>query len=169
MNNLKLILNLYGFFSITVILLTIFLFTYTKKYKQTKIRVFGLFLDLSKSDCIVLATNLLHLIISIYCVFNIQNFNLLFGSMIIINSIICIFLSLNIHIIIAEIIYTTITLVVLILLNLVSTYLLKINYDTMTNALSIVFRGTIFVYLLFISIRKLELVLKKNKYVRRNM
>ena len=63
MNNLKLILNLYIFFSIIVILLAVFLFIYTKKYTQKKVRILGLFLDLSKIDCIVLATNLLHLII----------------------------------------------------------------------------------------------------------
>ena len=169
MNNLKLILNLYIFFSIIVILLAVFLFIYTRKYKQKKVRILGLFLDLSKVDCIVLSTNLLHLIISIYCVFNISSFNIMFFTMIAFNSIVSIILSFNLHLIIAEIIYTFITLFGLILLNLVNTFLTKINYDTMTYILSLVFMGTIVVYLLFISVRKLEIVLKKNKYVRRNI
>ena len=37
-----------------------------QKYKQKKVRILGLFLDLGKVDCIILATNLLHLILSIY-------------------------------------------------------------------------------------------------------
>ena len=169
MNNLKLVLNLYIFFSIIVVLLAIFLFIYTRKYNNKKLKIFGLFLDLSKLDCIVLGTNLLHLIISLYCVFNISKFGLLFISMIIFNSIIGIILSFNLHFIIAEIIYTFITLVVLVLLNLVNTFLNNISYDKMTYILSLVFMGTIVVYLLFISVRKLEIVLKKNKYVRRNI
>ena len=169
MNNLKLILNLYIFFRIIVILLAVFLFIYTRKYKQKKVRILGLFLDLSKVDCIVLSTNLLHLILSVYCVFNISDFNIMFFTMIAFNSIVSIILSFNLHLIIAEIIYTFITLLGLILLNLVNTFLTKINYDTMTYILSLVFMGTIVVYLLFISVRKLEIVLKKNKYVRRNI
>ena len=89
--------------------------------------------------------------------------------MIIFNSIIGIILSFNLHFIIAEIIYTFITLVVLVLLNLVNTFLNNISYDKMTYILSLKFMGTIIVYLLFISVRKLELILKKNKYVRRNI
>ena len=169
MNNLKLILNLYIFFSIIVVLLAVFLFIYTRKYKQKKVRILGLFLDLSKVDCIVLSTNLLHLILSFYCVFNISDFNIMFFIMIAFNSIVSIILSFNLHLIIAEIIYTFITLLGLTLLNLVNTFLTKINYDTMTYILSLVFMGTIVVYLLFISVRKLEIVLKKNKYVRRNI
>lgn len=169
MNNLKMVLSLYIFFSVIVILLSIFLFIYTKKYTKKKVRILGLFLDLSKFDCIVLATNLLHLILSIYCVFNISNFGLLFISMIVVNSVIGIIVSFNFHLIVAEIIYTSITLLVLTLLNLINTFLTKISYDTITHILSITFMITIVVYLLFISVRKLELVLKKNKYVRRNI
>jgi len=169
MNKLLLVLNLYIFFSIIVIALSLFLFFYTKKYSEKKVKIFGLFLDLSKIDCIILGTSLLHLIISVYCLFNISNYGLLFMAMIIFNSLISIVLSFNLHLIIAEVIYTSITLLVLTLLNLINTYLDKINYDTLTHVLSIVFMIAISVYLLFISVRKLELVLNKNKYVRRNI
>lgn len=169
MSNLKQILNLYIFFSIVVIILALSLFLYTRKYNKKKIRILGLFLDLSKIDCIVLATNVLHLILSIYCVFNIEKFNIMFFTMIAVNAIVSIVLSFNLHLIIAEIIYTSITLFGLILLNLVNTFLNNISYDKMTYILSLIFMGTIVVYLLFTSVRKLELVLKKNKYVRRNI
>lgn len=169
MNKLLLILDLYIFFSIIVVALSIFLFLYTKKYSEKKVRIFGLFLDLSKIDSIILGTNLLHFIVSIYCLFNISNYGLLFMAILICNSLISVVLSFNLHLIIAEVVYTSITLLVLTLLNLINTYLDKINYDTMTHVLSIVFMITIGVYLLFISVRKLELVLNKNKYVRRNI
>ena len=93
----------------------------------------------------------------------------MFFAMIAFNSIVSIILSFNLHLILAEIVYTFITLFVLILLNLVNTFLTNINYDKMTYILSLIFMGTIVVYLLFTSVRKLELVLKKNKYVRRNI
>ena len=169
MNKLLIVLKLYIFFSIIVLFLSLFLYFYTKKYNEKKVKILGLFLDLSKLDCIVLGTNLLHLIISIYCLFNISNYGLLFMAMIIFNALISIVLSFNLHLIIAEVIYTSITLLVLTLLNLVNTYLNKISYDNITYILSIIFMITIGVYLLFISVRKLELVLKKNKYVRRNI
>ena len=169
MNKLLLVLDLYMFFSIIVVALSIFLFLYTKKYSQKKVRIFGLFLDLNKVDSIMIATNLLHFIISVYCLFNISNYGLLFVAMLVFNSLISIVLSFNLHLMIAEVIYTSITLLVLTLLNLINTYLSKINYDMMTHILSIIFIITIGVYLLFISVRKLELVLNKNKYVRRNM
>ena len=93
----------------------------------------------------------------------------MFFAMIAFNSIVSIILSFNLHLILAETVYTFITLFVLILLNLVNTFLTNINYDKMTYILSLIFMGTIVVYLLFTSVRKLELVLKKNKYVRRNI
>lgn len=169
MNNLQLILDIYLFFSFFIIVLVIFLFTYTKKYSQKKVKVLGLFLDLSKSDCMIIATNLFHFLLSIYCVFNIDNFNTLISIMFIVNSVINVFLCFNFHLIIAETIYTSITLFVLILLNLVNTFLTNIKYDTMTYVLSLVFMSTIVVFLLFACVRKLELVLKKNKHVRRNI
>ena len=149
MNKLLLILDLYIFFSIIVLILSLFLFIYTKKYSEKKIRILGMFLDLNKIDGIILGSNLLHLIISIYCLFNISNYGVLFISMIVFNSFISIILSFNIHLIIAEVIYSFITILVLTLLNLVNTYLNNISYDFLTHALSILFMITIFVYLCY--------------------
>lgn len=104
MNKLLIVLKLYIFFSIIVLFLSLFLYFYTKKYNEKKVKILGLFLDLSKLDCIVLGTNLLHLIISIYCLFNISNYGLLFMAMIIFNALISIVLSFNLHLIIAEVI-----------------------------------------------------------------
>jgi hypothetical protein len=89
--------------------------------------------------------------------------------MFIVNALVTIILSLKIHIIIAEIIYTSVTVGLITLLSLINTFLTTVNYDKMTHILSIVFLCTIVVYAFFIAVRKLELVLKKNRFVRRNV
>ena len=168
-SNLKLVLDFYIFFSIVTLIISVVLFLMTKNFNQRKIKVLGLFLDLSRNDCIILATNLYQLILTIYCVININKFCLLFMAMFIINALVTIILSLKIHIIVAEIIYTSVTVGLITLLNLINTFLTTVNYDKMTHILSIVFLCTIIVYAFFITVRKLELVLKKNRFVRRNV
>ncbi|MBQ4263462.1 MAG: hypothetical protein IJB83_04415 [Bacilli bacterium] len=169
MNNYKLILNFYIFFSIIVLILAISLFIYTKKYKKTKVRILGLFLDLTKKESVLLSTNLLSLLLNIWCCLNIENYNALFLLMIIFNSLITIIISLNIRMILLKIISTSITLLVLKLLSLINTYINNINYNVQTHILNIVFLITIIIYSCFVSIRELELLLKKNIYVRRNI
>lgn len=168
-SNLKIILKFDIFFSVVVFLISLILFIYTRKYSQKKIKFLGLFLDLSKTDSIILASTLLNLLLTIYCVCNISEFGILLATMIIVNALATILVCFNLHLIIAEVVYTSITVVILTLLNLVNTFLTEVNYDKMTHILSIVFLCTIVVYTFYVSVRKLELVLKKNRFVRRNV
>ena len=169
MSNITLVLNFYVFFSVIVLGVAFFLFFYTKKYKKSKVRLFGLFLDLSKREAILLSTNLLSLLLNVWCAINIANYNTLFLIMILFNALVTILMAFDIHIIISEIIYTGISVVVLKLLSLIDIYLTNVNYNVLTHSLSIIFLLTIIVYSCFISVRKLELLLRKNKFVRRNV
>ena len=162
------VLNFYMYFGIVAFVLYLGISIYTKNFKKNKIKVLGLFLNLSKIDCIVLSTVVLNLMITIYCVVNIDKFNGVFRSMLIVNSIIAMIFSMNFHMIIVELLYSSINIVVLILLNLVNTFLTSVNYDQMTYVLSIIFSCAIVVYSFFCATRKLEITLKKNKFVRRN-
>lgn len=169
MNNLKLVLSFYAFFSIIVLVVSVFLFIYTKKYTRKKNRVLGLFLDLTKRDGILLSTNFLGLLIGVYCAINIKNYNNIFLYMILFNCGISILFSFDIHLIFSEILYTSISVVVLKLLSLINIYLTNVSYDKMTHVLSIVFLITIIIYLMFSSVRKMDLLLKKHKYVKGNI
>lgn len=168
MDNLKQLVSLYLFYCLIVVTLAIFLFIYTNKYKKERIKIFGLLLDLNKRESIILSCNILNLIVTIYSLITIKQFSLTLISMLITISLITLVCSLNIHIIISELIYSSITIVVLKLLNLINLFLSNVSFDYLTYILSVVFMLTILAYSLFIFIRKTELLLRKNRYIRRN-
>ena len=85
----------------------------------------------------------------------------MYVSMLITSCIISLICSLNLHYAIAEVVYDAITIVVLILLSLIKSYLIEVNFDVMINWLSIVFSIGIIVYLMYSTTRKLELLFKK--------
>lgn len=168
MNNIKQLVSFYLFYCLIVVTLAIFLFIYTNKYKKERIKIFGLLLDLNKRESIILSCNILSLIVTIYSLITIKQFSLTLISMLITISLITLVCSLNIHIIISELIYSSITIVVLKLLNLINLFLSNVSFDYLTYILSVVFMLTILAYSLFIFIRKTELLLRKNRYIRRN-
>lgn len=169
MSNMALVLKFYLFFMIIVLLLAVLLFIYTRKYKKSKVRLLGLFMSLTKRESLLVSTNLLGFLLNVWCAFNINNYNNLFLLMILFNALITMIIACNLHMIGAEIIYTGISVVVLKLLNLINVYLNNVNYNVLTHSLSIIFLFTIVIYSCFIFVRKVELLLKKNKYVRGNV
>ena len=169
MNDYKTVLNFYMWFGIVAVVLFLGITIYTKNFKKNKIKVLGLFLNLSKIDCVLMSTIVLNIMMTIYCVFNIDKFTSVFRIMFIINSVIAMIFSMNFHLIITELLYSSINIVVLTLLSLVNTFLTSVNYDEMTYILSIIFSCAVVVYSFFCGIRKIEITLKKNKFVRRNI
>lgn len=161
MSTLKLLLDFYVFFSVIVLVLSGIVFLSTKKFNKKRIKTLGFFLDLNKSQCILLSGITLHIIVSLYCIIKIENFSLMYVSMLITSCIISLICSLNLHYAIAELIYDAITIVVLILLSLIKSYLTEVHFDVMINWLSIVFSIGIIVYLMYATTRKLELLFKK--------
>lgn len=161
MGKFKLLLDFYIFFSVIVLLISGIVFLSTKKFNRNRIKTLGFFLDLTKSQCILLAGITLHLIVSLYCIFKIENFSIMYVAMLIGSCIISLICSLNLHYAIAEVVYDAITIVVLILLSLIKSYLLEVSFDAMINCLCIVFSIGIVVYLMYATTRKLELLFKK--------
>ncbi len=161
MGKVKLLLDFYIFFSVIVLLISGIVFLSTKKFNRNRIKTLGFFLDLTKSQCVLLAGITLHLIISLYCIFKIENFSIMYVAMLIGSCVISLICSLNLHYAIAEVVYDAITIVVLILLSLIKSYLLEVSFDAMINCLCIVFSIGIVVYLMYATTRKLELLFKK--------
>lgn len=161
MEKFKLLLDFYIFFSVIALLVSGLVFFLTRKYNKDRIKILGFFLDLSKSQCILLATNMVHVIISLYCIVKVENFNIMYVAMLATNCIMALLCSLSLHYGIAVLIYDAITVVVLILLSLVKTYLIEVSFDQYVNVLSIVFSIAIIVYLMYATTRKIELLFKK--------
>ncbi len=161
MNKLKLLLDFYIFFSVIVLVVSSTIFIATKKFNKKRIKTLGLFLDLNKSQSILLATNTLHIIVALYSIVKVENFGIMYIAMLITNCIIALICSLNLHYAIATVIYDSITIVVLILLSLIKSYLLEVHFDNMINLLCIAFALGIVVYLMYATTRKLELLFKK--------
>ena len=67
------------------------------------------------------------------------------------------------HIIIMDVAYTIISSSLFLLLRLVNNYLLYVFYDNKINLLKIIFMIMIFIYILYISIRKMEVTMKSYK------
>lgn len=161
MGKVKLLLDFYIFFSVIVLLISGIVFLSTKKFNRNRIKTLGFFLDLTKSQCVLLAGITLHLIVSLYCILKIENFSIMYVAMLIGSCVISLICSLNLHYAIAEVVYDAITIVVLILLSLIKSYLLEVSFDAMINCLCIVFSIGIVVYLMYATTRKLELLFKK--------
>jgi hypothetical protein len=161
MGTFKLLLDFYIFFSVVVLAIASIIFLATKKFNKDRIKMLGFFLDLDKSQSILLAGITLNLIVSTYCILKIENFSIIYVAMIIGSCVISLISSLNLHYAIAEIIYDAITIVVLVLLNLIKSYLLEVHFDAMINILCIVFSIGIFVYLMYVTTRKIELLFRK--------
>lgn len=161
MGTFKLLLDFYLYFSLIVLTVSAIIFFATKNFNKNRINILGFFLDLNKSQSILLAGITLNLIISTYCIIKIENFSVIYVAMIIASCIISLICSLNLHYAIAEIVYDAITVVVLILLSLIKSYLMEVHFDQLINILSIVFSAGIAVYLLYATTRKLELLFKK--------
>ena len=161
MGKFKLLLDFYIFFSVVVLAIASIIFLATKNFNKDRIKMLGFFLDLDKSQSILLAGITLNLIVSTYCILKIENFSIIYVAMIIGSCIISLISSLNLHYAIAEIIYDAITIVVLVLLNLIKSYLLEVHFDAMINILCIVFSIGIFVYLMYVTTRKIELLFRK--------
>jgi len=160
MGNFKLLLDFYIFFSIIALAISGIVFLSTKKFDKKKIKILGFFLDLSKSQSILLSTNTLHLIISLYCLIKIENFSIMYIAMLITNCVIALICAFNLHYAIASLVYDSITVVVLLLLSLIKSYLVEVSFDLLVNGLCIVFSIGILVYLMYSTTRKLELLFK---------
>ena len=161
MNKLKLLLDFYIFFSVIVLAISIIVFLSTRNFNRKRIKTLGFFLDLSKSQCILLAVNTIHIIVALYCIFKSDNFGIVYVAMLIANCVIALICSLNLHYAIAEVVYDSITVGVLTLLNLINSYLNDVSDDITIKVLSIVFSIGIIVYLMYATTRKIELLFKK--------
>ena len=145
------------FFSFLFIILIFF----TKRYKDKYKNLYSLFLNLSKKDTFLLSTTVLNFLVVLFFLINIKSFlNIGIYAILIVNIYSC-FFSFNFHVIISDIIYTTMSIMMLWVLNVVNNYSIYIITNNLTIILKILLMILIFVYSLFVLVRKEEIIFSK--------
>ena len=166
-NDIKLLSSLFIFSSIIIVVLSLALFLFTRKYSDKKRNLFSVFLDTSIRESILNASNFLNLILILYLVFNIDNFNNLTVMILLVNLVIYLALSLNLYLMFSALIYTGISIALLKILSLIDNYLEFIFFDRNIFYLKVLLIIMIVIFSCFTTIRRLELLLKRSKNRRR--
>ena len=112
---------------------------------------------------ILLACSIVNVMIIIYSCFFIKNFNNIILYLLIGNTLISASVSLNIRTILFDIFYLLITLSSLKIFSLIYNYLNEVYYSKIVYILSLIFMAMILFYGIFITIRKIELILYKER------
>ena len=112
---------------------------------------------------ILLACSIVNVMIIIYSCFFIKNYNNIILYMLIANTLISASVSLNIRTILFDIFYLLITLSSLKIFSLIYNYLNEVYYSKIVYILSLIFMAMILFYGIFITIRKIELILYKER------
>lgn len=155
------------FLSVFIVVLAIILFLVTRKYKDKRTKFYSLFLNLNARSVILVATTLLNLTFILYLTLCVKYYDDFILYLLIANSVVSIIMSLDIHLVGYDILYTVISVIILKVFSLIYNYLDTIYYNRVIFVLGIVFLLMIIIYAFFITIRKIEIIIKKNKFVRR--
>ncbi len=161
--SLSSIYSYYIFCSIFIILISLILFFATKRYRKLNENIYSIFLNLNMRKTILLACSIVNVMIIIYSCFFIKNFNNIILYMLIANTLISASVSLNIRTILFDIFYLLITLSSLKIFSLIYNYLNEVYYSKIVYILSLIFMAMILFYGIFITIRKIELILHKER------
>ena len=166
-NILRITSSIFCYICVVSLVLFLICMLFTHNFKNRYRGFYAIFLGITKREIFIHVTNLLNLLILFYFLFNIQDFYTYGLFMIIFINLLSITFSFEFHIIIMDLIYTGISVALLMLLRLVNNYLLFVVYDKNINIIKILFMIMIVVYILYISIRKMEVTMKSYKWLRR--
>ena len=147
------------------LLITLIGFLLTRKFNKKFHKVYILFMGLSFKEVFLLSTVFLNAILIIYFLVNVNYFLPLGLYMIVVSNFLSCFFSFNFRVIIVDIIYTLISCGLLWLLLMVRNYQDYIGNIKYLNILIIVFIIMIVIYTLFITIRKINLLINIHRKV----
>lgn len=168
MDKINSMFSFFIFFIIILVVFSIIAILTTKKYSDKKVKFYAMFLDVNKRETLLFCTSLLNIILCSYLVFNVKAYNDFCSYLIILNSLVFILLAFRLRLMFIEIFYASSVVFMIKLLYLVDSYLSNIYFDNTILLLKYVFMALIIMYAIFVNIRKFELILNNNKYVRRN-
>ena len=135
----------------------------TKKFNIKYRKIYSIFMGLSFREVLLLSTILINLIVVLYFLMNIDTFVPIgLYALVALCFVFCIF-SLNVKAIITNIIYTVVSGALLWLLMIISNYHDYIGSNTLVLALIIIFTLLIIVYVIFITVREINILVSMHK------
>lgn len=162
-STMRLTFSIFCYIAVVVLILFLISIFLTYKYKNRYRGFYAIFLGATKREMFIHVTNLLNFLILLYFLFNIKYFYTYGLYMIIFINLLSCTIAFKFHIIIMDVAYTIISSSLFLLLRLVNNYLLFVYYDNKISLLKIIFMIMIFIYILYISIRKMEVTMKSFK------
>ena len=160
---IKIINISFNIFIILIIFLIIFFITsllLTRKYKNKYRNFYSIFLDLNKREAFLYGTLILNFLLIMYFLVNIESYYYIGIYMIAIVNIFSSMSAFNFYLAFLNIIYSFISIELLWLLNLINSYLTNMILDKNVLFLKRLLVFMIILYAIFITIRKLEIILK---------
>jgi len=162
-NYANVILMVLIYFAVFSGLMIIVGFLFTKKFNKKFRKIYILFMGLSFQEAFLLSTTFLNLIIMIYFLINVNYFLPLGSYMIVVTNFLSCLFSFNIKIIIVDLLYTTVSCSLLWLLMTINNYHSYIGDNIYMSVLTIMFMMMIGLYLLFLTIRKINLLVNLHR------
>ena len=159
--NYKSLLFFSFYIAVIIVLFFFFLYKVIKKYNNKYKNMYSILMNLPYRKIFQLAVAILNLLTILYFVIDITSISTIgIYSIIVINIYACLF-SFNFHIILANIIYSSISILLLWILNIINNYMYYIVKNPFTISLKILLIILVVVYSVFVFIRKEELLLKR--------
>lgn len=164
---LRLTFSIFCYISIVALILFVIGFILTSKYKNKYRGFYAVFLGITKREIFIHVTSFLNCLLLFYFLFNINAFYRYGLIMIILINLLSCTFSFNFHIIIMDVVYTCISSLLFMILRLVNNYLVDVVFDYKVNILRVVFMILVAMYIVYITVRKLEVTMKSYKGLRR--
>lgn len=131
----------------------------TKKFNNKYRKIYSIFIGLTFREISLLSITFLNLVLVLYFLFNIGSFYPIGLIMIVVTNFFSCLLSFNVRLIIVDIIYTSVSCLLLWLLMVVNDYFNYVGFNNYILALIIIFSIMIIIYVIFITTRKLNLLI----------
>ena len=168
LKNTVVLFNFFVTFVLFIVILSVFAYYSCKKYNEKRVKFYALFLNLTKREILLISSCLINVMLVLFLVMNISVFDSFTQTLLIINTILFVILAFNLRLMFIDIIYTGSMVLVLRLLFLVDSYLANVYFDQLVYSLKVVFMALIVSYCLISNVRKYEIILVSNKFVRRS-
>ena len=168
LKNLEILWPFLVIFAVLIVIFAVIAYFLTQKYDKKKMRFYSFFLDVRPRVALLAACAILNFAFTIYFAIRIEIYGNLATDLIILTSIISFVSALSFGIMFLDALSVLIAVVALRLSNMIFTYFMTFQDEKMVLWLWILFTLLIVVLAAFILFKKIEILTKKNKFVRRN-
>lgn len=163
LTRLYLLFSIFIYISIVTFVFFLLAWFFTRKFNNKYRNIYALFIDIGKRECLLYATIFLNLLLCLFFLIFSSKYDNFAMYMILFTNFVACLVSFNLRMIISNIIYSFISVELLFLLTSVNNYFNYVSNDNKILILKVLFMCVIFVYTIFITIRKIEICLRANK------